>query len=96
MPSETYRDVVSVDRHDLVGYAVEAADGSIGRIDEASKSLGGAHVVVDTGFWIFGRKRVIPSRSIGRVDVASRTVFVGLSRDRIRNARPYGLFYDVS
>ena len=41
---------------DLVGYGVEATDGSIGKIDEASNEASGSHVVVDTGPWIFGTK----------------------------------------
>ncbi len=44
----------------LVGYDVEATDGHIGKVDEASVVSGQAHLVVDTGSWIFGKKRMIP------------------------------------
>ena len=40
-----------------VGYEVEALDGSIGKIDKATRdSAGMGYVVVDTGPWIFGKK----------------------------------------
>jgi hypothetical protein len=69
-----------------VGYQVEAADGSIGKIDEASNEAGAAYVVVDTGFWIFGKKRLIPAGVIERVNVDSQTVYVGMTKDQIKNA----------
>ena len=53
---------------DFVGYDVEATDGGIGKIDEASNEAGSAYLVVDTGFWIFGKKRMIPAGVIDRVD----------------------------
>jgi hypothetical protein len=34
---------------DLVGFDVEATDGNIGKIDEATYDVGGSYVVVDTG-----------------------------------------------
>ena len=41
---------------DVVGYGVEALDGSIGKIDEATYDAGSAYVIVDTVPWIFGKK----------------------------------------
>ena len=57
----------AVDR-DLVGYDVEATDGSIGKIDESTYDVGASYLVVDTGFWIFGKKRMIPAGVVERVD----------------------------
>ena len=45
----------------LVGYDVEATDGHIGKIDEASTETDRNYLVVDTGFWIFGKKRLVPA-----------------------------------
>ena len=56
----TYRDTLDTSR-DMVGYNVEATDGSIGKIDEASTETSRRYLVVDTGFWIFGKKRLIPA-----------------------------------
>ena len=38
----------AVEPLDLTGYDVEAADGHIGKIDEASKQTGNSSIVVDT------------------------------------------------
>ena len=44
-----------------MGYDVEATDGSIGKIGAATNDASSCYVVVDTGFWIFGKKRLIPA-----------------------------------
>jgi hypothetical protein len=46
---------------DLVGFSVEALDGSTGKIDEASNDVNAPWIVVDTGPRIFGKK-VLPWR----------------------------------
>ena len=56
-----YRSDAGSNGRDFVGYDVEASDGSIGKIDESSVAAGQAYLVVDTGFWIFGKKRLIPA-----------------------------------
>ena len=71
---------------DVVGYDVEATDGSIGKIDEASDRAGSAYLVVDTGFWIFGKKRMIPAGVVDRVDDEQAKVYVGMSKDDIKAA----------
>ena len=70
----------------LVGYGVEAQDGSIGKIDEASFDVGAGYVVVDTGPWIFGKKVMLPAGVITSVNTADRTVAVNRTKDQIRNA----------
>lgn len=37
---------------DVVGYNVEAIDGGIGKVDDATYDAGSSYVVVDTGPWI--------------------------------------------
>ena len=74
---------------DLVGYDVEATDGEIGTIDEASNSAGSAYLVVDTGFWIFGKKRLIPAGVVRRVDDTDRRVFVTMTKEQIKTAPDY-------
>ena len=71
---------------DVVGYDVEATDGSIGKIDEASNEAASSYLVVDTGFWIFGKKRLIPAGVIERVDDEDRKVFVSMTKDQIKSA----------
>ena len=85
----TYRDTTWSQRDDLVGFDVEATDGSIGTIDEATTDTDRAHVVVDTGFWIFGKKRLIPAGAVTAVDENARKVTVNLSKDQIKSAPDY-------
>src|ERR1700753_1682494 len=53
---------------DLAAYHVEALDGKIGSIDEATYEVGSASIVVDTGPWIFGHKVLLPAGTGQRVD----------------------------
>jgi len=85
-------DSASADRQahaDLAGYKVEAADGHIGSIDEATYDTGNACLVVDTGPWIFGRKVLLPAGTVQRVDHADRTVYVDRTKDQIKNSPEY-------
>jgi hypothetical protein len=73
-------------RVDLVGFDIEATDGSIGTIDEATHDVGSSYVVVDTGPWIFGSKVMLPAGTISRVDSQDRKVYVDRSKDEIKSA----------
>jgi hypothetical protein len=75
---------VEADVIDLTGFDVEALDGSIGHIDEATNEVAGSYVIVDTGPWIFGKKVMIPAGAIDRIDLEGRTVHVRLTKDRIK------------
>jgi hypothetical protein len=81
----TYRDS-SIGTTDLTGYSVEAMDGSIGKIDEASNDVGASYIVVDTGPWIFGKKVLLPGAVIDRVDTDDETVYVNRTKDEIKDA----------
>ena len=74
---------------DLIGFDVEATDGHIGKIDENSVTAGDAFIVVDTGFWIFGKKRMIPARSVKQINVADRKVFLSLTKDQVKEGPDY-------
>jgi hypothetical protein len=71
---------------DLSGFTVEAVDGSIGKVDEATHEAGGSFVVVDTGPWIFGKKVMLPAGVVRDVDLDAETIFVNLTKDEIKNA----------
>ena len=70
----------------LVGYDVEATDGSIGKVDEATFDATAGHIVVDTGPWIFGKKVILPAGVISSADHNEETVFVNRTKDQIKNA----------
>jgi hypothetical protein len=74
---------------DLTGFDVEATDGSIGKIDEATYEAGAGYVVVDTGFWIFGKKRMIPAGGIVDIDLDNENVRVNLTKEQIKSAPDY-------
>ena len=81
---------VSVHRADLAGFAVEAADGSIGTVERATYEVGASYVVVDTGPWIFGGRLMLPAGIVSRVDRNVRTVHVDRTRDEIKGAPAFG------
>ena len=80
---------------DVVGYDVHAVDGSIGTVAEATSETDRAHIVVDTGFWIFGKKRLIPAGAVIKVDHDARTVMLSLSKDQVKAAPDYDLDQDL-
>lgn len=73
----------------LDGYGVEAIDGSIGSIDDATHEVDAAHLVVDTGPWIFGRKVLLPAGTVQRVDHDERKVYVDRTKEQIKNSPEY-------
>ena len=85
----TYREGIvepGVSPRDVVGYGVEAEDGSIGKVDEATYDVGSSYVVVDTGPWIFGKKVMLPAGVIREVDHEDEKVFVDRPKDQIKGA----------
>lgn len=74
---------------DLTGYKVEATDGHIGKVDEATEEVGVAHVVVNCKPWLIGKHVVIPAGTITRVDHGEETIHVGRTKDQIKGAPEY-------
>ena len=86
----SYRsDVPTAAAQDLSGFGVEATDGHVGKIDEATYETSASYVVVDTGFWIFGKKRLIPAGVVERIDTADEKVFVRMTKEQIKKAPDY-------
>jgi len=74
---------------DLVGFSVEALDGSIGKIDQATYETSMNYVVIDTGPWIFGQKVLLPAGIITGVDYDNESVAVKRTKEEIKNAPPF-------
>jgi hypothetical protein len=85
----SYRDTARSQTTDLAGFQVVATDGAIGNLDAATYDVGGSYIVVDTGFWIFGKKRMLPAGVIDRIDYDTRKVHLKLTKDQIREAPDY-------
>jgi hypothetical protein len=71
---------------DISGFHVEALDGSIGKVDEATYDVGRSHIVVDTGPWIFGKKVILPAGIVTGIDETEEQVFVNRTKEQIKNA----------
>ena len=85
----TYREGIvepGVAPRNVVGYGVEARDGSIGKVDDATYEVGSSYLVVDTGPWIFGKKVMLPAGVIQTVDYENETILVDRTKDEIKNA----------
>ena len=91
----TYRDRSDlgsnvVDTHaDISGFGVEAVDGSIGKLDEATYDVGRSYIVVDTGPWIFGKKVMLPAGVVRGIDETEEKVFVNRTKEQIKHAPEY-------
>jgi len=87
----TYREDVYTTLGDksLDGYDVEATDGSIGTIDEHTASPDAGYLLVDTGFWIFGKKRVLPAGVISQINHDEQKVFVNMTKEQVKSAPDY-------
>lgn len=80
----TYKNGIHSDDVDLSGYDVEATDGSIGSVDESS--IGRDHLVVDTGFWIFGKRRLLPAGVVTLVDHENKSVSIDMTKSEVKDA----------
>ena len=74
---------------DLAGYSVEATDGHIGEIDDVSFDAGSGSIIVDTGFWIFGKKRLVPAGMVERIELSEEKVYVRMTKDEVKEAPEY-------
>ncbi|MEU9182069.1 PRC-barrel domain-containing protein [Streptomyces sp. NPDC048550] len=73
----------------LVGFKVDASDGHIGKVDEATEEVGSSYIVVDTGPWIFGKHVLLPAGTVVRVDTKEETINVSLTKDQIKESPEY-------
>ncbi|WP_331732556.1 PRC-barrel domain containing protein (plasmid) [Streptomyces avidinii] len=71
---------------DIVGYKVEAKDGSIGKISKHSEEVGASYLVVDTGVWIFGKHVRLPAGTINMIDMVEEKVYVDRTKEQIKDA----------
>ena len=75
-----------VDVPDVTGFDVEALDGHIGKVDEATYENDRGALVVDTGFWIFGKKRMLPGGVIQAIDPDERKLLLTCTKDDVKSA----------
>ena len=73
----------------VTGFEVHAVDGMIGIVEAATYDHGRSWLIVDTDFWIFGERRLFPAGTVRGVTRDARRLFVGMTKDEIRNAPDY-------
>jgi hypothetical protein len=71
---------------DVTGWDVEALDGHIGKVDEATYDNDRGALVVDTGFWIFGKKRMLPAGVISALDPEEHKVLIRVTKADVKDA----------
>ena len=71
---------------EYAGYKVVANDGEIGHIDSFAIAPDQAHLVVDTGGWLFGRMSLIPASAVRVVNHDSKAIQIDLTRQQIKDA----------
>ncbi|MFD6415887.1 PRC-barrel domain-containing protein [Streptomyces sp. NPDC060194] len=71
---------------DLVGYKVEATDGSIGKVDKQSEDVSSSYIVVDTGVWIFGKHVLLPAGTVQRIDADEKKIYVDRTKEQIKDS----------
>ncbi len=92
-PEASLQDVHLRSTESVTGYHVQASDDGIGHVqdfifDDASWAI--RYLVVDTrNWWPGGRKVLVSTRWIDRIDWADRTVFTALTRDEIKGSPAY-------
>jgi len=82
----SFRSPGEVEEIDLDDYEVEASDGPVGKVTEASYELGSSWLVVDTGPWILGKKVLLPAGVFERIDPEERKLYVDRTREEIKAA----------
>ena len=91
----TYSRDYATEPMDVQGFKVEATDGDIGKVDEATYEVGSSYIVVDTGPWIFGRKVVLPAGVIERIDLDNEKIELRLTKDQIKSSPELGESTDL-
>lgn len=77
--------------HDVTGHTICGSDDEIGRVgdflvDDSDWSI--RYFIVDTSIW-FGKEVVVPTSVIREVSWNTRTVYLTIPRERVKNAPEY-------
>ena len=86
LPKESGGGAGRTDAGDLVDYKVQATDGSVGSVMDATYAAGESYLIVDSGKTLLSKRVMIPAGLIDRVDHDESTIHIGRSKDEIKNA----------
>jgi hypothetical protein len=70
------------------GFHVQAADGSIGHVDEflVDENWTVRYLVVDTSNWIGGKSVIIPSSAVEKVNSPDKNILLRLTRAEVEGS----------
>ena len=71
---------------DLVGFDVEATDGSLGKVSQATYGPGESYLIVETGGTLLSKNVVLPAGVVERIDRDGQRVHVNRTKDEIKDA----------
>src|SRR5262245_23298742 len=74
---------------ELVGYAIGAMDGALGRVHDVyfdDRHWGVRYLAAETGQWLGGRRVLLSPGSIRRIDRGRRRAEVALTRQQVRDS----------
>lgn len=77
---------------EVSGYHLEAADGSIGHIDDFlfdDENWALRYLIIDTRNWLPGRRVLVSTEWVERVSWDERKAYVSLTRDAVRESPEY-------
>lgn len=66
-----------------------AVNGKVGTIDERSVDAESCYLVIDTGWWIFERKRLIPAGLISSISGTDHAIYLAMTKRDVRSAPAY-------
>ena len=72
------------DPAELIGFTVEARDGQVGVVGDASWDTGADYLVVDSGSWIFAKMILVPTGLVELIDMEQRAVHVALEKAQVK------------
>jgi uncharacterized protein YrrD len=73
----------------VIGYAIRATDGDLGKVDEFyfdDETWSIRYVVVETGNWLSGRKVLISPVALSKPELESRTISANLTCAQVRSS----------
>lgn len=85
----SYHGDVDRTQGEIIGYDVAATDGEVGTVQEETLETDRSYLVVDTGFWLFGTKRLVPAGAVTSIDHDERTIHVDMSKDQLKSSPEY-------
>ena len=74
---------------DFRGYAIRAADGDVGSVDDVlfeDTSSVVRYLVVETGSWLFGRRVLLAPAAFGAIDHDARVLETGLTTAQVKDS----------